>query len=250
MSSDSIEEARIRRAYSRRQEKLPQDRYSYFNPGVLLIEQELERCSLRYLAKLGISLRDAVILEVGCGHGTRLANLIRWGASPEKMWGVDIIDSRIDDARRLVPSLVTFEVANACNLRFPDDTFDLALQFTAFSSVLDGSMRQRMAAEMIRILRPGGTILWYDFRFNNPWNKDVIGIGKREIKGLFCDCDIEIQRLTLFPQLARFLGKFSPLIAGGLSRTRVFSTHYLAMIRKKKAKENAQPTGGEALRDL
>jgi ubiquinone/menaquinone biosynthesis C-methylase UbiE len=249
MSSDSIEEARIRRVYSRRQEKIPQERYSYFNPGTLLIEQELERCSLRCLAKVGISLRDAVILEVGCGRGTRLANLIRWGASPEKMWGVDIIDSRIDDARRLLPSSVVVEVGNACNLRFRDDSFDLALQFTAFSSVLDGSMRQRMAAEMIRVLKPGGAIIWYDFHFNNPWNKDVIGIGKREIKSLFCDCAIEIRRLTLLPQLARSLGKFSPSIAGALSRTKVFSTHYLAAIRKKNAKEILQRTGAEALGD-
>jgi len=241
MVSDSIEEARIKQVYSRRQEKIPQERYSYFNPGTLLIEQELERCSLRCLAKLSISLRDAVILEVGCGRGTRLANLIRWGASPENMCGVDIIESRIDDARRLLPSLVVLEVGNACNLKFRDDTFDLALQFTAFSSVLDGSMRQRMAAEMLRVLKPGGAILWYDFHFNNPWNKDVIGMGKREIKSLFCDCAIDVRRLTLFPRLARSLGKVSPSIAGALSRTKVFSTHYLAAIRKKKAKDTIIP---------
>ena len=62
MSSDSIEEARIREAYSRRQENVPHERYSYFNPGALFIEQELERCTLSRLAKLGISLRDADIL--------------------------------------------------------------------------------------------------------------------------------------------------------------------------------------------
>ena len=146
------------------------------------------------------------------------------GRLPQKLSGVDIIPSRIEEARRRLPGSVVLEVGNACNLRFADNTFDLALQFTAFSSVLDPSMRVRMAGEMVRVLRPGGTILWYDFRFNNPWNKDVVGMDKREIKSLFCECSIDMERLTLLPPLARSLVKISPSVAGMLCKTKVLQS--------------------------
>ena len=36
-------------------------------------------------------------------------------------------------------------------------------------------MKQAVAEEMLRVLKPQGLILWYDYHVNNPWNKDVRG---------------------------------------------------------------------------
>src|SRR3712207_7932261 len=52
---------------------------------------------------------------------------------------------------------------------------------TVFTSVLDASMQQQMAAEMRRVVKRNGLILWYDYHVNNPWNSDVRGIKRQEI---------------------------------------------------------------------
>ena len=41
-------------------------------------------------------------------------------------------------------------------------------------------MKQKVAAEMLRVVKPQGLILWYDFRYNNPRNSNVRGIGAAE----------------------------------------------------------------------
>jgi hypothetical protein len=33
---------------------------------------------------------------------------------------------------------------------------------------------------MLRILKPGGAILWFDFRVNNPANPHVCGVAARD----------------------------------------------------------------------
>jgi SAM-dependent methyltransferase len=97
----SKEEVRIREAYARRREFVSADRYSCFNPGNVVIEQELERQLLPALCKVGrAQLENNRFLEVGCGHGIRLHNLIRWGAQPENVFGIDLLDERVRDARR------------------------------------------------------------------------------------------------------------------------------------------------------
>ncbi len=39
---------------------------------------------------------------------------------------------------------------------------------------------------MLRVLKPNGIILWYDYFISKPTNPDVKGVGKREIKRLLC----------------------------------------------------------------
>jgi len=69
-------------------------------------------------------------------------------------------------------------------LIWEDASFDVVTQFTVFSSILDPDLKEQVAQEMIRVTKPGGYILWFDFFVNNPFNHDVRGIGKREIRGL------------------------------------------------------------------
>ena len=82
-------------------------------------------------------------------------------------------------------------------------------------------MKQAIAREMLRVLKPQGSILWYDFFMDNPRNSNVRGIGRRELASLFPDCRIWLRRVTLAPPLARRivpvtleLGGKSPAIVG------------------------------------
>jgi ubiquinone/menaquinone biosynthesis C-methylase UbiE len=94
-------------------------------------------------------------------------------------------------------------------------------------------MKQRIAKEMLRVLKPLGIILWYDFHMNNPRNPDVRGVKKKEIYELFPDCDIRLKRVTLAPPLARAIAPYSWLACYILEKIPLLRTHYLGVIRKR-----------------
>jgi ubiquinone/menaquinone biosynthesis C-methylase UbiE len=224
------EEARIREAYARRQGGA---RYSWFNSGHVFMVQERERRLLALLAQYGFaSLDTKKILEVGCGTGYWLREFIKWGARPEHIAGIDLLADRISEAGRLCPKAVQLRCGSAAELPFPDETFDLVLQSTVFTSVLDSGMKQRMASEMLRVLREDGLMLWYDYHVNNPSNPDVRGVKRREIYQLFPGCRIELQRLTLAPPLARLLAPYSWLACYVVEKVPLLCTHYLGVIQK------------------
>ena len=105
-SIDSVraEEARIRAAYSKREEG--DTRYSWFSPGHLFIVQQLERRLLALLRRYNYKDLDSKkILEVGCGTGHWLREFVKWGARPENITGIDLLVERVSKARRLCPLL-------------------------------------------------------------------------------------------------------------------------------------------------
>ncbi len=231
--SKALEEARIREAYARRLQG-PQGSCSFLNPSYALMIQEREIELLSMLSRVGVdSLEGKRVLEIGCGTGYLLRAFLQWGALPENLFGIDLLPGRVERARKMCPLGVHLECGNAATLTFPDTSFDLVLQSTVFSSILDPVMKQCVAAEMLRVLIPGGFALWYDFFVDNPRNPDVRGVRKNEIRQLFRGCEIHIRRITLAPPIGRFVGRYSPLLYTLLSRTRILCTHYLCLIRKK-----------------
>lgn len=223
------EESRIREAYSRRTGNA---RYSWFNRAHLLAMQELEQAMLAALARHGRArLDDVKVLDVGCGAGVWIREFIKFGARPEQVCGVDLLPDRIDEARRLSPYGVTLRCASAARLDFESASFDVVLQSLLFTSVLDSDMRQSIAGEMLRVMKPGGLILWYDFRVNSPRNRDVRAVSKREIRALFPHCDVDLQRITLAPPLAQWIAPRSRPAWALLKGIPWLRTHYLGIIR-------------------
>ena len=201
------EEARIRSVYAQRQGSL---RYSWFNHGQLFRIQALERDILAVLRSRKFNhLHDKRILEIGCGTGQWLREFIKWGACPDHVAGIDVLSDRVSQAKQLCPQGVKIYCGNAANLSFSGATFDLVFQFTVFSSILDATVKEVLAHEMLRVLKQGGLILWYDFFLNNPSNPDVRGIRKREIAHLFPDCRIDLHRVSLAPPLDPLLAPYS-----------------------------------------
>ena len=222
--------ARIHAAYSRR---IDQSRYSLFDPANLLAAQEREKEILSALTRGGCSPLDKLrILEIGCGTGYWLREFVRWGSRPENITGIDLLPERIAEATILCPSQVTLRCQNAAQLDYPTGTLDLVFQSTVFTSILSQHMKTQIAREMLRVLRPGGTILWYDFTVNNPWNADVRGIPRREIVKLFPGCRFEFRKLTLAPPIGRPLARASTLLYRAISALKIFDTHCLATIHK------------------
>lgn len=232
--SVTSEEARIQAAYARRQSRITRT-YSFLNPSYVLQIQERESELLSMLSQYDVgTLEEKRVLEIGCGTGLWLRTFLQWGVAPENLFGIDLLPGRIEEARRRSPKGVHLEYGNAAALDFPEKSFDLVLQSTVFTSILDLPIKQRVAAEMLRVLKPSGFVVWYDFEFNNPRNPDVRGVGRNEIRELFPGCQIHLRRVTLAPPIGRFIGCYSPLLYVLLSRAKILCTHYLCLIQKNQ----------------
>lgn len=177
------------------------------------------------------SLARLKILDVGCGRGEALRHLLDFGAEPRFLFGVDLLEEHVEEARRLSPHIQIMQ-GNAARLPFVDSSFDLILVFTMFTSILNADLKRAAAAEVCRVLVPGGMLLWYDFAYNNPRNPDVRGIGRAEIQRLFPGWTITLRRVTLAPPIGRVVAKFSPLLYMTLAGLRILCTHYLAFMKK------------------
>ena len=176
-------------------------------------------------------LVDKRVLDVGCGSGGELRKFIGYGASLGNLFGIDLLPDRIKQAKGLNP-LIDFRRGNAEELPYEDESFDIVMQFTMFTSILDATMKNNIAREMLRILKPEGIILWYDYHISKPTNPDVKGVGKREIKKLFPNCSFHFKRVTLAPALTRMIAPYSLLFCYLLEKISPLRTHYLVVIRK------------------
>ena len=231
------EAQRIREAYQKRFARLrageinPRD-YSCFEPSHLLLHHSRERVMLRLLDDHGFyPLGDRKILDVGCGDGTPLQEFVKYGALPRSLYGADLLDFEIKRATALNPA-INFSVGNAEQLPFVSASFDLVMQWTVFTSVLNWQTRISIANEMLRVLKPDGLILWYDFWPNNPRNPDVRGVKAAEIRSLFPNCRFEFRRTVLAPPIARRLAKRFWLLCQIFERGPWLCTHYVVGIAK------------------
>jgi ubiquinone/menaquinone biosynthesis C-methylase UbiE len=221
---------KIKDAYSRRNAVRDQQRYSLWEEGALFRYQERQRATLKLLARNGFSRLEGVkILDVGCGHGGTLRDFVSYGARPENLAGIDLLEERIECARRLSPHF-DLKVANAAELPFPDGSFDLAVTFTLFSSIKDPELRKAVADEIVRVLRRGGALLWYDF-WTNPLNPDVEPLGLDEVRRLFGRNPAAARRETLAPPVARLLASRSWIACELLAKVPLLRTHWLALVR-------------------
>ena len=146
----------------------------------------------------------ARLLDVGCGDGTLIGTVLRRWPDVE-ITGVDLLPDRIDEARRSVPD-ATFIVASADVLPLAAATFDVVTAITLFSSIPSADMERSAAAEIGRVLRPGGWLVWYDLRYDNPSNPEVHGLSSRRLGELFPGWSQQLRSITLAPPVARRLG--------------------------------------------
>ncbi|MBI1792673.1 MAG: class I SAM-dependent methyltransferase [Chloroflexi bacterium] len=231
MSLQNNESNRIRQVYRGYHTDLSkQSQWSLANPGNQAIWKERQVAIYRMLLQNQfLPLENKRILEIGCGNGRVLADFLQWGAKAENLYGVDLLNDRIESARQQYSDF-HFECTNAETLNFSDGKFDLVLFFTVFSSILDANMQKHVAAEALRVLKKGGAILWYDFRYYNPSNSHVRGMTKADIQRLFPTLHLSLRTITFLPPLARKLGIFTSSLYPLLSKVPFLRTHYLAFL--------------------
>jgi SAM-dependent methyltransferase len=233
-SSPSSESSRIEEVYRHREISIPKDRYSLFKEENLLTHLDLQGEILRMFGRFKrTSLGTEKILDVGCGRAYWIRQMIQWGAQPENLFGIDLMPERLQDGRKLCPQEVSLECGDASHLNFPDAYFTMVLQFTVFTSILDDVMKKYIAAEIGRVLKPGGALLWYDYFVSNPSNPNVRGVSRREIVRLFPAFSIFLKRVTLAPPITRVVAPVSTGVYRLLSALPPLRTHYLGFLQKQ-----------------
>ena len=90
----------------------------------------------------------------------------------------------------------------------------------------------RFGKKIWRLVKPGGGVLWYDFIYNNPMNKDVKGIKYKEVKLLFPYRINKKWKLTLAPPLSRIITKIHPSLYSFFNVFPFLRTHILCWIEK------------------
>jgi ubiquinone/menaquinone biosynthesis C-methylase UbiE len=230
------EAARIRAEYARRERELAADTYALTRPDALFRHQHTVRALRTALESAQLlPLEDRRVLEVGCGRGDWLAVFEQFGARRGNLAGIDLDPER---ARAASLRLTADEDAgadvrcgDAAALPWPDGAFDIVFQSTMFTSVLDRGVRAHIARELMRVLKPRGSIVWYDFTYDNPRNPHVTGIAVSEVRALFPGMRGRFTRVTLAPPLARWLVRRSWTAAELLESMKVLNTHTLGILQ-------------------
>lgn len=203
------------------------------DPALPLFLKERERALGRWLQESGLNPNEARVLEIGCGSGGNLAALLRLGFTPANLSGVELIEERVVDARRQLPSDVQLRGGDALDVPLAPASFEVVMLFTVFSSLLDEAYRRRLAAHVWHLVNAGGGVLWYDFCFGNPRNPDVRGIPLKEVRALFPEGTMRVRRITLAPPLARAAVRVHPALYHVLNVVPLLRTHVLCWIRKE-----------------
>jgi len=226
----SREPDQVAERYARRQVG---DRYSMLRPEVWQMVHERQRAMLTLFARHGVRELPALrLLEVGCGQGGNLLELLRLGFRAEHLSGIELLPDRVAEARRCLPAALALHEGDALQAPIAEASQDLVFVATVFSSLLDDAFQQRLADAMWRWVKPGGAVLWYDFTVDNPRNPDVRGVPLARVRALFPQGRIDRLRVTLAPPIARAVAPLHPAFYTLFNTLPALRTHVLAWIAK------------------
>ena len=182
--------------------------------------------------KNNLDIKNAKILDLGCASGNFINSLLNIGIRKKNITGIDIRKNSIKNAKKRFPE-IRFELMDARKLEYSDNTFDCIIIFTLFSSVLKSLDRKKIAEEAKRVLKSTGFIIFYDVRMNNPFNKNIIGMNKKELSRIFYDMKFVCARITLIPPIARNLGIATSMLYPILCKLPFLNSHYICSLKVK-----------------
>ena len=119
------------------------------------------------------------ILDAGCGTGNFSYKLAEMGCN---VVGIDVSNKMLGEAQAkssLAPTAPRFKSMDCCCLSFPDNTFDSVISMSAFEFFEKPDVA---VAEMMRVLKPGGTLvigviqqggLWQRLYTSEPFKDSV-----------------------------------------------------------------------------
>jgi SAM-dependent methyltransferase len=207
-------------------------RYAWHRPEVLSQHAARARVLARLLARtVGADLAALRVLDVGCGSGGFLRQLIDWGATPANLTGTELLQDRLEHARLHTAAGVQWQLGAFDAM--PDNSVDLVSALTVFSSILDDDLRCELANDMWRVLKPGGWAMIFDFRYSNPRNTNVRKVRDVELLRFWPAEHRHYCTLMLAPPLSRAMSRLPWLMPELLAvLAPVLRSHFVYMARK------------------
>ncbi len=218
--------------YKRREMTIEPDRYSLLNPEVWQSVHERQRAIIKLFVRLGLTnLRNLTLLEVGCGTGGNLLECLRLGFQPQNLAGIELLEDRVEKANRVLPPGLVVQ-GDASRFEAGLASYDIVFQSVVFSSLLEDDFQRRLATRMWSWVKPGGSVLWYDFIYNNPRNSDVKGVPVGRVRELFPRGRFTVRKITLASPIARRVCRIHPRLYSILNALPFLRTHVLCWIQK------------------
>lgn len=213
------------------------------NPGVLFQILAMERAVV-------LALRDAVfplvrpkILDIGCGSGANTYQLLRAGADINSLTGIDIYKERLSQAKVLYPS-AHWVHGDAGNMSFQNGEFDLVTEFTMFATLPDDELCGRIAAEMLRVCKPGGYLLLIDWRTPKIGDSNYLALTRARLGKLFkIGSEVVLVGVypgALIPPLGRFLSHHMPSMYFMIASLFPFMVGQVGYLLKKRGGQKTQ----------
>ncbi len=199
--------------------------------GVAKSQPDLQALEARMLAELRLR-PGARVLDVGCGYGADAADISR-RLEDGSVVGIDASRTMIDEARRRTAGCgpeLSFQVADAADLPFEDDTFDACRAEAVLEHLSDP---ERAVAEMVRVARAGGRVVAMDIDhgmtvldhpdrettrliLNALVDATATGWAGRQLRRLFGAAgleEVEVHTRTMFNPGGLFRGALAPHVA-------------------------------------
>jgi len=188
------------------------------NPEVLFQNLAQETGMVRAVQLIQPNPLETRVLDVGCGEGSSLITFLRLGFVPGNLYGIDLQESRIRQAKERCPGM-NFQSGDATKLEYASGSFDLVCESTMFIHSVDEELSRQIAGEMVRVTKPGGHVLLCDWRYGKPGSNAHKALTQKRIVGLF-KVGSETVRCAVFP------GPLVPPVGRFFSR-RVPSMYFL-----------------------
>jgi len=169
------------------------------------------------------------VLDLGCGNGRSTRVYLDFGIPPQQLVGLDLRPASIAQAKASHPT-IRFEVTDGERLPLSDGSVDWVGLCTVLSSVGPAG-RAHMAAEVDRVLSPGGCVFWWDrdtahgFAGGAPIDPDMLFAGYATRYR---------EHVVVYGRIERLLpsGRVGRLLAPILRRIGPQPTHTAALVQK------------------
>lgn len=198
-------------------------RWSADNLGNMEITAERKQVIESLLGNKGVRAQDEkVILDLGCGSGGSFSGLLPSSFRVSS----DLLIWRLLESEELGPSLCN----DGTKLPLKNESVDMVFLSTVLSRV-GKQTGLGMFEEISRVLSKRGILIIYDFRVPNPKNKRTRPIRRGWVKQSLPGFEISVQSVTVWPQLARRLGKKTNWWYPKLSFFPFFRSHNVIVAR-------------------
>lgn len=202
-SDSMVNEIQLIKDRYERRGQLETNRYSALNPSVYMAQQEKERVVIAWIKREQLNpLANKRLLEVGCGNGSNLLEMIKLDFKPENIIANELLEGRAITARQSLPENTKVLVCDAMDLELKSESFDIVYQSTVFTSILDKDFQLKLASKLWNLVKPNGYFLWYDFIYDNPQNNDVKGISLKRVHELFPNGKVNYRKISTTRQVS------------------------------------------------